>query len=109
MRNLHHNLALDDDQQNELLSTMKGAARRFGNDMVKSMPAAFRAMSKPGLDLALEHLTDAQQGGVMGIIHSEAAKKLMEFEAEMAVLAVDRRDRPADVHASREDFPRSSY
>ena len=34
--------------------------------MIKSMPTGFRAMAKPGLDLTLEHLTDAQQVEVIG-------------------------------------------
>jgi len=68
---------------------MRGAARKFGNDMIKSMPAGFRAMAKPGLDLALEHLTDAQQLEVIGRVQTQAARKLQEFEAEIDLSTVD--------------------
>lgn len=82
IRTLHHNLDLDEDQQNELVSAMKGAARKFGNERVKSMPAGFRAMAKPGLDLALEHITYAQQQRVVALVQTQAAYKLKEFETE---------------------------
>ncbi|KAF9729661.1 hypothetical protein PMIN06_011340 [Paraphaeosphaeria minitans] len=82
MRTLHHNLILDEDQQNELVAAVKGAARKWGNDIVKSMPAGFRAMAKSGLDLALEHLTYGQQQRVVALVQMQAGNKLKEFEAE---------------------------
>lgn len=61
---------------------MKGAARKWGNGMVKSLPAGFRTMAKAGLDLALEHLTYAQQQWAVALIQTQAGNKLQEFEAE---------------------------
>jgi hypothetical protein len=82
VRNLHHNLILDEDQQNELVAAMEGAARKFGHDVFKSMSTGFRAVAKPGLDLALEHLTHVQKQRVNGLIQTQAGHKLMEFEVK---------------------------
>jgi hypothetical protein len=110
VRNLHHNLILDEDQQNELAAAMKGAARKFGNDMFKSLPAGFRAVAKPGLDLALEHLTYAQKQRVIGLVQTQAGHKLKEFEAEGTPLSGGGQgaDGPDNVEAYREAFERST-
>ncbi|KAK7181999.1 hypothetical protein PSPO01_11962 [Paraphaeosphaeria sporulosa] len=89
VRTLHHNLGLDEDQQTELVAAMKGAARKWGNDIVKSMPAGFKTVAKPGLDLALEYLTYAQQQRVVALVQMQAGNKLKEFEAEGTPSSVD--------------------
>ncbi|KAL1610547.1 hypothetical protein SLS60_002216 [Paraconiothyrium brasiliense] len=108
--NLHHNLTLDEDQQSELLAVMKGAVRKFGNDLFKAMPTGFRAMAKPGLDLALEHLTYAQQQQVVALVQTQAGNKLREFEgeADLAYAGPQHNLGPESRDPSRESFERST-
>ncbi|KAJ4349686.1 uncharacterized protein N0V89_008303 [Didymosphaeria variabile] len=107
---LHHNLTLDEDQQSELVFTMRGAARKFGNNMFKAMPAGFRAMAKSGLDLALEHLTYAQQQQVVALVQTQAGIKLKEFEAEanFAYVGPQHNLGPDTMEPFRESFQRST-
>ncbi|KAF1976943.1 hypothetical protein BU23DRAFT_551370 [Bimuria novae-zelandiae CBS 107.79] len=86
---LHYNLPLDEDQKAELISAMKGVARKFGNDMFSKMASGFQAMAKPGLDMALGYLTEREKLAVVALVQTQAAKKLKEFEEEIGSLTVD--------------------
>lgn len=67
---------------------MRHAARMFGNDLFSKMAPGFKALAKPGLDLALDYVNDSERLAAVAAVQKQAAHKLREFEEEIGRLAV---------------------
>ena len=51
------------------------------------MAPGFKAMAKPGLDLALVYVNESERLAAVAAVQKQAASKLREFEEEIGRLA----------------------
>ncbi|KAF2124030.1 hypothetical protein P153DRAFT_435636 [Dothidotthia symphoricarpi CBS 119687] len=70
---------LDDDEKDELLSTVKEAARKWAVRLYNSLPATALKHVTRGLDMRLEHIEEAQRIELDVLIGDVAAGKMTEL------------------------------
>lgn len=73
------NTALDDDEKDELVSTVKEAGRKWAVQLFNNLPMTARKNMTRGLDMRLEHIEEAKQMELEKLVEDVAARKLREL------------------------------
>ena len=75
---------MDEDENEALTSTMKDAARKWGNHTHKKLDFATQNMVRPGLDMRLDKIDEAYKAELIKLLDKCAARKLQELAQDNA-------------------------